>query len=71
MLSNYMYSWEWTEFLAKLGKEPVMVTNKLHRLGIDAILCLAILYGTSITQVHNKSTNMRASITNKISSQNK
>ena len=64
LLSSYMHSSSWTGYLRKLGKEPVYFHDKLHRLGLNAILMLSLICAINVEAVNVRSTAVHVLILN-------
>ena len=66
-LLSYMHSSSWTGHLCKLEKEPAYIHNRLHRLSIDAIVILSLIYAVSVKTVSVRAMAVHISIVDPVS----
>ena len=54
ILSAYMHSWEWTGYLKKLNREPILMADKIHSIGLKGLFLFGLLCASSVEAVHNR-----------------
>ena len=61
ILSAYMHSWEWTGFLKKINREPILMTDKIHSIGLKGLLLFGLLCASSVEAVHDRKSALSSS----------
>ena len=49
-----MHSWEWTSFLKRINREPILMTDKIYSIGLKGLLLFGLLCVSSVEAIHNK-----------------